>query len=215
MARPPADAPLLNQDLIFDTAVKFVQANGPAALSIRKLAAELDVSPKSLYHHVPNKAALMRGVYSRLLTDFRVDMPDTADWETQFRAVAHNFRNLMQNNRGMVHAFATPLAPLERNLQLYELVFSILLAAGLDEETVGKLGHVVVNMLVGFVVAEMRGRFSVEALSRYENMIAESTDQFPTLHQVGISAPVTEMSHMFEFFVDGVIDIVSAKQLSR
>ncbi|MEM8862943.1 MAG: TetR/AcrR family transcriptional regulator C-terminal domain-containing protein [Chloroflexota bacterium] len=180
-------------------------------MSIRKLAAELNVSPKSLYHHVPNKAALMRGVYARLLRDFQIEVPDSADWQTQFRGVASSFRSLMRHNRGMAHAFSAQLAPLERNLLLYEHVFSIMMGAGIAKDVVAQMGHVVINMLVGFVVAETRGRFAEEALDTYSKMITKSPDQFPVLNEVGITAPVEDMDRLFDILVDGILVMISAQ----
>lgn len=50
MSRPPASAPLLSSEKITRHALKLVDEQGMEALSIRKLAADLSVSPKSLYH---------------------------------------------------------------------------------------------------------------------------------------------------------------------
>ena len=45
-------------DTIVAAALKLLETRGPAALSMRTLASELGVNASSLYHHVPNRAAL-------------------------------------------------------------------------------------------------------------------------------------------------------------
>lgn len=49
-----------SQDDIAKAALSLLETRGPAALSMRNLAAKLGVNASSLYHHVPNKEALER-----------------------------------------------------------------------------------------------------------------------------------------------------------
>ncbi|MFT3901060.1 MAG: TetR family transcriptional regulator [Gordonia sp. (in: high G+C Gram-positive bacteria)] len=56
----------LDRDAIVDAAVRIIERDGAEALSMRRLAAELGSKPMSLYHYVPNKAALMSLVLGEL-----------------------------------------------------------------------------------------------------------------------------------------------------
>ncbi|MFC7587091.1 TetR/AcrR family transcriptional regulator [Nonomuraea antimicrobica] len=49
----------LTLEEIGSTALRLVDEGGIEGLSMRKLAAELDVNPMSLYHHVESKEALL------------------------------------------------------------------------------------------------------------------------------------------------------------
>lgn len=79
MARPRS--PLLSRARIRDTALELIDAEGIDALSMRKLALELDVKAASLYSHFPNKDAVLDAV-ANLLTQ-RVD---TSGFRSGWRA---------------------------------------------------------------------------------------------------------------------------------
>jgi len=55
--RPP-----LTRDRVLRTAMELADRNGLDALTMRGLADELDVEAMSLYHHLPNKNAILDGV---------------------------------------------------------------------------------------------------------------------------------------------------------
>lgn len=62
--RPTAGAPLLDIDRIVDAATQALQS-GRGDFSMRGLAATLGVDPMALYHHVPNKQALLDAVVAK------------------------------------------------------------------------------------------------------------------------------------------------------
>lgn len=56
-----ARTPLTHQRLL-EAAVALADRIGIGALTIRKLAVELDVKPMTIYHHIPNKEAIIDGM---------------------------------------------------------------------------------------------------------------------------------------------------------
>lgn len=71
----------LTRDEIFGKALEIVDAEGTKALSMRHLAAVLGVEAMSLYHHVPNKAALLEGVVNLALSQKAPPVPPaSAAW---------------------------------------------------------------------------------------------------------------------------------------
>ena len=56
----------LNCEQIVDEAVTFMQAEGESAVSMRSLAARLQVTPMALYHHFPDRDALLVAVVERV-----------------------------------------------------------------------------------------------------------------------------------------------------
>jgi AcrR family transcriptional regulator len=87
MGRPrKSDArPLLSPDSIADAALALVDREGLGALSMRRVGAALGVEAMALYHHFPNKEALVDAVLKRGSPGSVP--PLTADWREDVRAL--------------------------------------------------------------------------------------------------------------------------------
>ncbi len=80
-----------------------MDADGLAALSMRRLAAELGVDPMAAYRHVPNKEALLDAVVDAVLAE--VELPaGTGPWEERLSVGVHRVLAAMT-----AHPHATPL----------------------------------------------------------------------------------------------------------
>ena len=69
MTRPrgrPARGQGVTRDAILDAALDLLDEDGDAGLTMRALAARLGVTPMSLYHHVTDRAGLLRALSDRL-----------------------------------------------------------------------------------------------------------------------------------------------------
>ncbi|MER5622194.1 TetR/AcrR family transcriptional regulator [Streptosporangium sp. NPDC002544] len=82
-----ASAPrtVLSRDLIVATGLRLVDAEGLDALSMRRVAQELDTGPASLYAHVANKEELLELIYDEVMSEIRVPEPDPERWLEQIR----------------------------------------------------------------------------------------------------------------------------------
>jgi AcrR family transcriptional regulator len=62
----PARGQGVTRDAILDAALALLDEDGDAGLTMRALAARLGVTPMSLYHHVTDRAGLLRALSDRL-----------------------------------------------------------------------------------------------------------------------------------------------------
>jgi AcrR family transcriptional regulator len=72
MTRPrgrPARGQGVTREAILDAALAVLDEDGGAGLSMRTLAARLGVTPMSLYHHVTDRAGLLRALSDRVYGD--------------------------------------------------------------------------------------------------------------------------------------------------
>jgi AcrR family transcriptional regulator len=65
MATRTASKERLSRERILDTAVELAREDGPGALSMRRIAQELDVWPMSLYRHFRDKDELLDALAER------------------------------------------------------------------------------------------------------------------------------------------------------
>ncbi|MEN1891299.1 TetR/AcrR family transcriptional regulator [Streptomyces mirabilis] len=94
---------------ICTSALRLIDADGVEALTMRKLAAALDANPMSLYHHVPNKEALLRGVARMVGARFRTVTLEDAPWQERMRLLATDFRTLAHRHPNlMAYSFSQP-----------------------------------------------------------------------------------------------------------
>jgi AcrR family transcriptional regulator len=79
--------PALTRDQILTAALKMLDEQGMAQLSMRKLAANLNVEAMSLYNHVRDKQDLLDGLCNLVLA--QIVMPDAAlPWGQRLEAMA-------------------------------------------------------------------------------------------------------------------------------
>ncbi|TLM98006.1 MAG: TetR family transcriptional regulator [Actinobacteria bacterium] len=87
---------------MYSEALKIVDAEGLEALSMRRLAREVGVEAASLYHHVPNKDALIDGMVIKVRSEVRVPDPVPEDWIDLFVAIFAEFRRVNAEHPNLV-----------------------------------------------------------------------------------------------------------------
>lgn len=80
---------------MIDKAVEVVTEHGSAELSIRSLAARLQVSPMALYRHVEGKDDLLEEVVSRLLADRWQPFTSERNWRAWIVDAADRLRRFL------------------------------------------------------------------------------------------------------------------------
>ncbi len=65
----------LERDEIVACALEIVRAEGREALSMRRLAKELGVTPMGIYHHIPDKPGLMQALLDQVWRDIALGPP--------------------------------------------------------------------------------------------------------------------------------------------
>src|SRR5665647_3066931 len=80
------DQPLTRDELL-DAALRIVDSQGLAALTMRRLADALGVEAMSLYHHVPTNDALLEWTVERMRSEMRLPDPLPEDWVDLMAAI--------------------------------------------------------------------------------------------------------------------------------
>lgn len=95
--RPPR--PELSRERILDAAESLIDREGDAALTFRRLGAELGADPTAAYRHFRNKDELLLALGDRLLGEAARaasdQLADDADWRTVVRTMGHSLRNTL------------------------------------------------------------------------------------------------------------------------
>ncbi len=105
MVTPKKRATPLTKDELFAAALAIADTEGLEALSMRRLATEVGVEAASLYHHLPNKDALLDGVLVRMRSEMRIPDPLPEDWKELLLAIFAEYQRVLA-----AHPNLTPLA---------------------------------------------------------------------------------------------------------
>jgi TetR/AcrR family tetracycline transcriptional repressor len=153
--RPRAGQELLSRERILKVALRVVDEEGIGALSMRRLGAELGVNPMSIYHHLPDKAAVIAGLVELVFSGMRVRYPDGSSWQEQVCAWAGAYRDLVRAHPNLVLEIVTNAAAVtEAVLLVNEPLYEALEKAGLPPTEVVRAADSVVDFIHGFAIAE-------------------------------------------------------------
>ena len=116
MARSATRDAALSEELLVTTTLELIRRRGAAALTMRDLAQELNVSTMAAYHHIRNKAELLTSVGNAIWGAVEIPRPDTATWHERLRYLVvaerdatKHYRGLYEELRGVVVAEKTKL----------------------------------------------------------------------------------------------------------
>lgn len=143
---------------IYSAALRLIDADGVEALTMRKLATELDANPMSLYHHVPNKEAVMRGVTRMVAAQFRTVTPEDAPWPERLRLLAADLRELAHRHpQLMAYSFNREPDFLHSDDPFWTALTEAVEAAGVPRSDVSKTAALLVAVVIGVLTAELNG----------------------------------------------------------
>jgi AcrR family transcriptional regulator len=111
----------LDRDRITEVTVRLLDAEGLARFSMRRLAAELNVTAMSVYWYVDTKDDLLELALDATSAELRLPDPeaDGEDWRDQLRTLAGEYRALLVR-----HPWVSPLAGTYLNIGPHSQAFS-------------------------------------------------------------------------------------------
>jgi len=158
----------LSRDRVVGAALELVDDAGLGALSMRKVAAALDVEAMSLYRYVKNKGDLLDALHEHLIGQVSAeDLPGT--WAAQVGALARRFRTVLFDHPRCVPLLATRPATTPQALALVEAGIAVLEAEGWPPDDAVDAFQTVFCFVVGHAVFHTAGgRLPDDELARQE-----------------------------------------------
>jgi TetR/AcrR family transcriptional regulator, tetracycline repressor protein len=130
----PAPPARLTKGAVVDRALQLADAVGLDALTIRKLATELGVTPMALYWHFRSKDELLEGLAERIWSEIDADVDPEAGWLDQLRALLESLLRVLRSHPAaprlvLEHEKQNPAA-----LRATEVTLGLLRGAGFSPE---------------------------------------------------------------------------------
>ncbi|MFI6638787.1 TetR/AcrR family transcriptional regulator [Streptomyces sp. NPDC050504] len=128
----PAKAPL-SREVIVRTGLAVLDRDGLDALTMRRVAKELDTGPASLYVYVANRDDLMAAMLDEVLARVPLDAPGT--WREQLHAVAAATVAVMGRHEGLAAVALGAIPTGDNALLVLDRMLALLKRGGLDDTT--------------------------------------------------------------------------------
>ena len=147
----------LTRERIVAAGIALADQDGLAAVSVRRIAAQLGSSPMALYHYVPSKRDLLNLILDAL--DAEREWPSTSftNWRSTLSHFARESRRCLKR-----HPWASALRAADPEygpncIRTLESILTTLSRFGLDMRTASRALGVLFVFVNGFVAAETAG----------------------------------------------------------
>jgi TetR/AcrR family transcriptional regulator, tetracycline repressor protein len=117
---------------VVDRALRLADADGLDALTIRKLATDLGVTPMALYWHFRSKDELLEGLAERLWSEIDVNVDAAAPWASQLQHLLESLVRVLRAHPAGSGLLMHSEKQSEAAINATEITLEILRSAGFD-----------------------------------------------------------------------------------
>ncbi|MEU3029549.1 TetR/AcrR family transcriptional regulator [Streptomyces incarnatus] len=207
MARPRK--PLLSTDRIVRTARELVDREGLAAVSTRRLAAELGVSGPSLYNHFRTKDEILEAVADSVSALVDLSMfEDGRPWRTALHDWAVSYRAALRAHPNIVPVLARGPGRRPAALRVADAAYGAMVDAGWPPAQATSVGALMRYFIMGSALGSFAGGF-VDDASAYDpadyphlgqaHLLAEQQEKIDErAFETGLSALLDGLAQQYE-----------------
>ncbi len=178
---------------VVEGALALADAEGLGAVTIRKLAKELGVTPMALYWHFRSKDELLEGMAASVFEEIDPSTDASATWQEQLRALLGSVLDVLRAHPSTAILVSTRTVPSESSLRATEVALDILRRGGFSPTEAtqiarhalsavtnlvsGEPGVVIREGNQGLLDARRRARLFLETLppERYPRLVEAAT----------------------------------------
>jgi TetR/AcrR family transcriptional regulator, tetracycline repressor protein len=186
--RPRAGEERLSREAILTAALRIVDDEGIDALTMRRLASTLGVNPMSLYHHLPNKAAVLAGLAELVFAGLEFPDPgDAVPWQEQLKDAAQAYRDGLRAHPNLALQVLSDTSAVSGVVVVtMEPFYRALDRAGLSPRQIFESANTIIDFVHGFSLGEAAVRaetfeLAPDLLARVDGLPAGKA---PTLARV-------------------------------
>ena len=201
----------LSRERVLEAAVVFADANGLAALSMRKLGEALGVEAMSLYNHVPNKDALLDGMVDVVFGEVELPAVGSA-WREAMRRRAESARQALRRHPWAIGLMESRTSPGPATLRHHDAVIGTLRAGGFSVAMTAHAFSLLDSYVYGFALQEATLPFETgEQTAELAQQIIEQmpAGEYPHLTELAVEhvlQPGYDYGHEFEFGLNLILD---------
>ena len=205
----------LSREQIVDAAIRILDAEGPDALSMRRLGAELDAGAASIYWHVRGKDDLLDLVADRVIGQVLAGVGPAVTWRDWMEAFARSMRRVLLVHRGAALVVGRRATAGPNTLAALEAVTSRLVGAGFDGAAAILASTTLVSWTTSLVLGEAEEAPGAReaAGAAIEEALARGNHPGLTATLPGSAIPTAD--ERFEYGLGVMLDGIEAREARR
>jgi AcrR family transcriptional regulator len=148
----------LNRQTVVDAALALVDLEGLEALTFRRLAGDLGVTPMALYRYVSSKDELLAAMKDRVFEQFELPDNSISRWQDRLRMLGRSYRRvLLAHPSAAAFEQSGASAPSVDGLRVVEVILGVLRQAGFSLEQAAVLHETLSQFVLALVLLETGG----------------------------------------------------------
>ena len=154
--RRPGPKGTLSDQTILDAAQNLLSSGGAGAVTVRGIAAQVGVAPNAVYTYFPDKAAVLRALVERLLSEVNLDMLSdrTRPWRHRLQSLAVGFRTHLLSHPGAVNLLLSGPMDGPNALAIGERILEVFADAGLETDDTAQASRLLTTYVLGSIALE-------------------------------------------------------------
>jgi AcrR family transcriptional regulator len=197
-ARPAS----LSRRQVIQAAIELADAEGPEAISMRRIATRLGIGAMTLYGYVADRDALIAHMINEVAAEVSLPRQPSGSWRADLELVARGLRDVCRRHPWLpAHLGTLPFLIAPRLLAPAELVLAALKPLGVDTQTSGAILRLLNNYVIGTALREATDLppTGTDSQADYQSAMAAY------LRQVAASGSYPLMSKLGQTVLDGSV----------
>ena len=166
---------------------------------MRSLATALGVDPMAIYHHIPNKAALIVGLYNTVLAELIPTTSSNESWRDGLKTLARQYRDLALRHPKLFPSLIASNDNTANAYRAFERLYGLMLETGLSPEKVVHASEAFFAFITGFALIEIHEASAPADQSALESFAQVDQRDYPNITRLMAVMSNADVQAKFEF----------------
>ncbi|HUA41689.1 MAG TPA: TetR family transcriptional regulator [Streptosporangiaceae bacterium] len=204
-----ADKTRLTKQAVVDCALALGDAEGVEALTIRRIATELGVTPMALYWHFRNKEELLAGVGDQIWRELDTDVDLSAPWDRQLRGLLESLLHVLRSHPCASQLILEGEKQSDAALLASETALAVLHRGGFDPDHAAEITRTALFTGLMLIMSEPGSKQGMSAAEKAEAQRKQHVrlallppGQYPCLVEAALPMSTCDPEFHYRFGVD-------------
>jgi TetR/AcrR family transcriptional regulator, tetracycline repressor protein len=192
--RPRGRPPITDREAFVAAAIRIIESDGVDAVTMRRLAAELGVSPMAPYRYVASKEELLRATAASVVGDIPAPLPGRP-WQDVVEAFFEGFHDRLLKHPSVARLFGGQTFLSDTVYAVSDPVFTALIEAGFQPQAAISLFMACATCSIGSAILEAEAAAQQVSAHGEERGPLVDAERFPGVAAVAAFLPSRQSPH--------------------